>query len=138
MSPRDVRLHSIGSVLNGGGAHPNGNKNSLIQDWIDLAENYYQSGVTLPDGSFIPPVWGSDAVNGHNNVRGATLFPHNIGLGAANDPDLVEAIAVATAREVKATGIDWISAPTVAVAPTRRRVRDRRARAQYTPHPAHQ
>ena len=61
-------------------------------------------------------MWGSDAVHGHNNVIGATLFPHNIGLGAANDPELVGRIAAATAKEVKATGIDWIFAPTIAVA----------------------
>lgn len=60
-------------------------------------------------------MWGTDAVHGHNNVIGATLFPHNIGLGAANNPALIEKIAQITAKEVLATGIDWIFAPTVAV-----------------------
>ena len=60
-------------------------------------------------------MWGTDAVHGHNNVFGATIFPHNIGLGAARNPALIEAIGAATAREVRATGIDWIFAPTVAV-----------------------
>jgi beta-glucosidase len=60
-------------------------------------------------------MWGTDAVHGHNNVIGATLFPHNIGLGAANNPDLIEKIASITATEVMVTGIDWVFAPTVAV-----------------------
>ena len=67
------------------------------------------------DGSTIPTLWGTDAVHGHNNVIGATLFPHNIGLGAANNPQLIESIANITAKEVMVTGIDWVFAPTVAV-----------------------
>src|SRR3546814_8751684 len=63
----------------------------------------------------VPVIWGTDAVLGHNNVFGATLFPHNIGLGVAHDPDLVGRIAAATARQVRATGITWSFAPTVAV-----------------------
>ncbi|MCJ8274997.1 MAG: glycoside hydrolase family 3 protein, partial [Psychrosphaera sp.] len=65
--------------------------------------------------SAIPTLWGTDAVHGHNNVIGATLFPHNIGLGAANNPKLLEKIATITASEVMVTGIDWVFAPTVAV-----------------------
>jgi beta-glucosidase len=60
-------------------------------------------------------IWGTDAVHGHNNVYGATLFPHNIGLGAAHDPLLVQRIGRATAAEVRATGISWAFAPTLAV-----------------------
>ena len=60
-------------------------------------------------------MWGTDAVHGHNNVRGATIFPHNIGLGAANSPALLRQIGEATALEVAATGIDWVFAPTLAV-----------------------
>ncbi|MGB1311981.1 MAG: glycoside hydrolase family 3 N-terminal domain-containing protein, partial [Leucothrix sp.] len=56
-------------------------------------------------------MWATDAVHGHNNVFGATVFPHNIGLGAANDPDLISRIGQATAREVSATGLDWTFAP---------------------------
>ena len=63
----------------------------------------------------IPVIWGTDAVHGHNNVIGATLFPHNIGLGAARNPDLIEKIGEVTAREVVVTGIDWVFAPTLAV-----------------------
>src|SRR5581483_3886993 len=62
-----------------------------------------------------PIIWGTDAVHGHNNVVGATIFPHNIGLGAAHDPDLIERIGAITAREVAVTGIDWVFAPTLAV-----------------------
>ncbi len=63
----------------------------------------------------IPVIWGTDAVHGHNNVYGATVFPHNIGLGAANNPGLMRDIGIVTAREVAVTGIDWVFAPTVAV-----------------------
>ena len=70
---------------------------------------------TANGGLAIPIIWGTDAVHGHNNVIGATLFPHNIGLGAAHDPDLMERIGAATAREVAATGLDWTFAPLVAV-----------------------
>ena len=77
-------------------------------------------------------MWGTDAVHGHNNVIGATLFPHNIGLGAANDPELIERIAKVTATEVLVTGIDWIFAPTVA---TVRNDRWGRTYEGYSEHP---
>lgn len=112
----DMRKYGFGSYLNGGGSFPNGNKQSTAQDWINLAEAMYQASVDdSVDGSTIPTMWGTDAVHGHNNVIGATLFPHNIGLGAANNPELIEKIAEVTAREVMVTGIDWVFAPTVAV-----------------------
>ena len=63
----------------------------------------------------IPVIWGTDAVHGHNNVYGATLFPHNIGLGATHDPDLMQRIGHMTAEQVRATGITWAFAPTLAV-----------------------
>ena len=111
----DMRQYGFGSYLNGGGAFPNNNKHSTPQDWIDLAEAMYQASVDDSlDGNSIPTMWGTDAVHGHNNVIGATLFPHNIGLGAANNPELIEKIAKATATEVMTTGIDWVFAPTVA------------------------
>jgi beta-glucosidase len=88
-----------------------------MQDWLSLADDYYlASQDTSGGGAGIPIVWGTDAVHGHNNVVGATLFPHNIGLGAANDSDLMKKIGEITAREVAVTGIDWVFAPTVAVA----------------------
>ena len=111
----DMRRYGFGSYLNGGGAFPNNNKHSTPADWIELAEKMYQASVDDSlDGISIPTMWGTDAVHGHNNVIGATLFPHNIGLGAANNPELIEKIAEITATEVMVTGIDWVFAPTVA------------------------
>jgi len=114
-SPADVRKYQLGSVLNGGGSFPQGNKQASVQDWLALADAYHAASTTVA-GVSIPVLWGTDAVHGHNNVRGAVLYPHNIGLGATGDADLVQAIAAATASEVKATGIDWVFAPTIAVA----------------------
>lgn len=112
----DMRTYGFGSYLNGGGAFPNNNKHASAADWIKVAEDLYQASIDASiDGSTIPTMWGTDAVHGHNNVIGATIFPHNIGLGAANDSTLIERIARATAAEVRVTGIDWIFAPTVAV-----------------------
>ena len=112
----DMRRYGFGSFLNGGGSFPNSNKHSTPNDWIEVAEQMYQASVDASlDGSSIPTMWGTDAVHGHNNVIGATLFPHNIGLGAANNPELIENIAKITAKEVMVTGIDWVFAPTVAV-----------------------
>ena len=113
----DMRKYGFGSYLNGGGAFPNDDKYATPADWIALAESMYQASMDDSlNGISIPTMWGTDAVHGHNNVIGATIFPHNIGLGAANNPDLIERIAEVTAREVMATGIDWVFAPTVAVA----------------------
>ncbi|WP_076411118.1 glycoside hydrolase family 3 N-terminal domain-containing protein [Shewanella sp. UCD-KL12] len=112
----DMRQYGFGSYLNGGGAFPDNNKHATPADWIKLAESMYQASVDDSlDGSSIPTMWGTDAVHGHNNVIGATLFPHNIGLGAANNPVLIEQVAAITATEVMVTGIDWVFAPTVAV-----------------------
>ena len=112
----DMRNYGFGSYLNGGGAFPNNDKHATPSDWVELAEAMYQASVDdAIDGASIPTIWGTDAVHGHNNVIGATLFPHNIGLGAANNPELIEKIAAITAKEVMATGIDWVFAPTVAV-----------------------
>lgn len=112
----DMRRYGFGSYLNGGGSFPHSDKHATAQDWIDLAEAFYQASVDDSlDGINIPTMWGTDAVHGHNNVIGATLFPHNIGLGATHNPELIEQVAQATAIEVMATGIDWVFAPTVAV-----------------------
>ena len=116
VSPDDLRRYGLGSVLNGGGSFPDNNKYSTLEDWVALADAYRQASLDQLGGSAgIPVLWGTDAVHGHNNVIGATLFPHNIGLGAANDPELIGKIGRITSREVAATGIDWIFAPTVAV-----------------------
>lgn len=116
VSPEDVRQYGLGSILNGGGSFPFNNKHASPAQWLELADAYFEASIDQSGGNAgIPISWGTDAVHGHNNVVGATLFPHNIGLGAANNPALVGAIGKATAVEVAATGIDWIFAPTVAV-----------------------
>jgi beta-glucosidase len=112
VTPDDVRKYHLGSVLNGGGAWPDMDKHSTVGDWVGLADEFYRASM---QATGIPALWGTDAVHGHNNVLGATIFPHNIGLGATGDPDLIRRIGEATAREVAATGIDWNFAPTVAV-----------------------
>ena len=109
----DVKTYCLGSVLNGGGSWPNLDKYASPADWRNLADDYWQAGV---EGCGIPPIWGIDSVHGNNNVFGATIFPHNIGLGAANNPELMVKIGRATARETRATGQPWVFAPTVAVA----------------------
>lgn len=116
VTPEDVLKYGLGSVLNGGGSFPNGDRHAEPADWLALADSYFLASKDTSGGNAgIPIIWGTDAVHGHNNVIGATLFPHNIGLGAANDPALVRRIGEITAQEVLATGIDWIFAPTVAV-----------------------
>jgi beta-glucosidase len=116
VTPEDVKTYRLGSILNGGGAFPANEKHATVSDWVALADRFYDASMDTSGGApAIPIVWGTDAVHGHNNVIGATLFPHNVGLGAAHDPDLVQRIGEATAQEVAATGIDWTFAPTVAV-----------------------
>lgn len=106
-TPAEVKKYHLGSVLNGGGSFPSMHKNASIQEWVDLADDYYYASMDISDGGLaIPVIWGTDAVHGHNNVIGATLFPHNIGLGAANDPQLMRKIGEITATEVAVTGID--------------------------------
>lgn len=114
-TPDDVRRYYLGSILNGGGAWPGGRKDASVGDWLDLSRRFYDASMSTDMAVKIPVIWGTDAVHGHNNVRGATLFPHNIGLGAAHDPALMTRIGHATARAVRATGITWVFAPTLAV-----------------------
>ena len=114
VSPQQVRDYHLGAILNGGGSFPNNDKHAPAADWLALADDYWQAA--QDSAAQIPILWGTDAVHGHNNLFGATLFPHNIGLGAARNPELVEQAAAITAREVCASGIDWAFAPTLAVA----------------------
>ena len=116
ITPAEVSKFYIGSVLNGGGSWPGGNKHAGIKDWLALSNAYYDASMATNAAVKIPIIWGIDAVHGDNNVFGATIFPHNIGLGAAHDPALIEAIGAATARAVRATGVEWAFAPTLAVA----------------------
>lgn len=115
ITPEDVRRYYIGSILNGGGAWPSMNMHSSVGDWLKLSDAFYRASMSTDMKVQVPVIWGTDAVHGHNNVYGATLFPHNIGLGAAHDPALVERIGRATAAQVRATGISWAFAPTLAV-----------------------
>jgi len=107
----DIRKYFLGSILSGGGSTPPTNQPS---SWVDLYNSFQEEA--LKTRLKIPLIYGIDAVHGHNNVLGATMFPHNIGLGCTNDKALVQEIAAATAAEVKATGLDWTFAPCVAVA----------------------
>ena len=112
VTPDEVRQYYLGSVLNGGGAWPGMNKHATVGDWLALSDQFYRASMSTDMPIKVPVVWGTDAVHGHNNIYGATLFPHNIGLGAANDPAMMERIGQATARQVRATGITWAFAPT--------------------------
>jgi len=116
VTPDDVRRYYLGSILNGGGAWPGNRKDASVADWLAPSKAYYDASMSTDMKIKIPVIWGTDAVHGHNNVHGATLFPHNIGLGAAHDPALLTRIGRATARAVRATGITWVFAPAVAVA----------------------
>lgn len=105
----DIKTYALGSLLSGGGSAPSNNNATA---WADMYD-YYQS-YALQTRLKIPIIYGIDAVHGHNNVYGATIFPHNIGLGCTRDPDLVKEAAKATAEEVAGTGIDWTFAPCIA------------------------
>jgi len=112
VSESDIADFALGSLLAGGGGAPlTGNS---PQDWADMVDRYQQVALSTRLG--IPIIFGVDAVHGHNNVYGATIFPHNIGLGATRNPDLVREIGEVTAREVYATGITWSFSPCLCVA----------------------
>lgn len=117
VTPDDVKKYHLGSVLNGGGSMPNRIENAKPKDWVDFLDALYIASMDTSDGKqAIPIFWGTDAVHGHNNLTGATLFPHNIGLGAMHNAELIRQIGAATAKEVRATGTEWVFAPTLAVA----------------------
>jgi beta-glucosidase len=115
ITPDQVREYNIGSVLNGGGSWPQGNKYATAADWLALADQYYNASMSTDMKVKVPVIWGIDAMHGNSNVYGATLFPHNIGLGAARDRQLIEQMAQAVGKAVRATGINWVFAPTLAV-----------------------
>jgi beta-glucosidase len=112
ISPSYITTYFIGSVLSGGDDTPPGNNTAT--DWANLYDSLQAKALATRLG--IPIIFGIDAVHGHNKVRGAVVFPHNIGLGAANDPNLISRIGAVTANEVAATGIDWTFGPCLAVA----------------------
>ncbi|MDZ4363576.1 exo 1,3/1,4-beta-D-glucan glucohydrolase [Brevundimonas sp.] len=114
IKPEELLTYPLGSILAGGNSSPGGNERASAQDWVDLAREFRAVAASRP-GAQVPLIYGIDAVHGHNNVVGATIFPHNIGLGAARDPELIRRIGVATALEVAVTGADWTFGPTLAV-----------------------
>ena len=117
VTPEEVQKYNLGSILNGGNSAPGGGKTAEWQEWVNLADAMWLASTDISDGGLgIPAIWGTDAVHGHNNLQSATIFPHNIGLGATRDTGLLERIGAVTAHEVRATGLDWVFAPTVAVA----------------------
>ena len=106
----DVQTYLMGSVLSGGGEAPSSN---TAQAWADMTDTF--QSYALSTRLRIPILYGSDAVHGHNNVFGATIFPHHIGMGATRDPALMTRAAQVTASEVAATGVNWAFGPTIAV-----------------------
>lgn len=116
VTPEDVKQYNLGSIFNGGNSAPGGDNRTPPDAWLALADQFWLASVDSSDGGLgIPTLWGTDAVHGHNNVVGATIFPHNIGLGATRDPSLMFDIGQATAKEMLVTGLDWTFAPTIAV-----------------------
>jgi len=107
----DIQKYFLGSLLSGGSSDPKAG-NSLAA-WTDMCDGYQEHA--LKTRLRIPLLYGADAVHGHNNVLGAVLFPHNVGLGCTRNPKLVESAARVTAEEVRATGVNWTFAPCVTV-----------------------
>lgn len=116
ITPEELKQYRLGSVLSGGNSAPGPLAYADTETWLELADAYHKAAMD-PDGVdiAIPIILGIDAVHGHANLKGATVFPHNIGLGAMHDPALIEKIYAATARELLVSGHDWTFAPTLAV-----------------------
>lgn len=116
LTPDDVRTYHLGSVLNGGNSGPGGDDFAPAPKWLELADAFYKASTdTAGNRTAIPVIWGTDAVHGHSNIIGATLFPHNVALGAMRDPAVMAKIAAVTAAEVRITGMEWTFAPAVSV-----------------------
>lgn len=115
-TPDDVRRYRLGSILAGGNSDPGGRYDASPAEWLALADAFYDASMdTSKGGKPIPLLFGIDAVHGQSNIMGATLFPHNIGLGATRNPELLRQIGGITALETRVTGMEWTFAPTVAV-----------------------
>ncbi|HMU21535.1 MAG TPA: glycoside hydrolase family 3 N-terminal domain-containing protein [Sphingorhabdus sp.] len=112
ITPEDLNRYPLGSILAGGNSGPFGDERASADKWKQLVDAFRD--VSRKSGAGIPILFGVDAVHGHSNLPGATIFPHNIGLGAARDPDLIRRIGAATAAEIAASGIEWTFAPTLA------------------------
>lgn len=113
ITPADLARYPLGSILAGGNSGPYGDERASAGKWHQLVGEF--RAVSRSSGAGIPILFGVDAVHGHSNLPSATIFPHNIGLGAARDPDLIERIGAATAAEIAGSGIEWTFAPTLAV-----------------------
>jgi len=109
----DIEKYFLGSLLSGGGSGPKKKSDYTLNGWTDMVYGYQRHA--LKTRLAIPLIYGIDAVHGHNNIPGAVVFPHNIGLGCARDAKLVELVERTTAAEVRATGINWVFAPCVTV-----------------------
>ena len=116
VTPEDVKKYRLGSVLSGGNSAPGPLNYAETNAWLELADKYYNASIDDEGVEVaIPIIWGIDAVHGHANLKGAIIFPHNVGLGATNNPELIEKIAQITAHELTVSGHDWTFAPTLAV-----------------------
>ena len=113
ITPADLARYPLGSILAGGNSGPYGDERADAVKWRRMVDEF--RAASLKAGGGIPILFGVDAVHGHSNLPGATIFPHNIGLGAAHDPALIERIGAATAAEIAGSGIEWTFAPTLAV-----------------------
>lgn len=113
IKPKDLARYPLGSILAGGNSGPYGNERASAAMWQKMVAEYRK--MSRKSGAAVPILFGVDAVHGHSNLPGATIFPHNIGLGAARDPDLIMRIGQATAAEIAGSGIEWTFAPTLAV-----------------------
>lgn len=116
ITPEDLRKYPLGSILAGGNSGPNGDDRAPPKEWLNLADAFYRVSLEKrPGHTPIPVLFGIDAVHGHGNIGSATIFPHNIALGATHDPELLRRIGEVTAVEMAATGIDWTFAPALSV-----------------------
>ena len=116
IKPEDLHTYQLGSLLAGGNSGPYGDERGSAADWDRMVREYRAASLhPAANGIAIPIIFGVDAVHGHNNIPEATIFPHNIGLGAARDPEMIRRIGAATAAEVAGSGIEWTFAPTLAV-----------------------
>ena len=113
VSPQDLVEYPLGSILAGGNSGPYGDERASAAKWSKLVTEFREA--SRKSGAGIPILFGVDAVHGHSNLPEATIFPHNIGLGAARDVELIERIGAATAAEISGSGIEWTFAPTLAV-----------------------
>jgi beta-glucosidase len=117
ITPEDLRRYPLGAVLAGGTSAPDGGSNRTPAAWLALARALRAVSIeSRPGHVSIPILFGVDAIHGNNGVSGATIFPHNMGLGAAHDAALIERIGAATAQEMAVVGFDWAFAPALAVA----------------------